>query len=219
MPDNFPGPTAWRLSRRLAAGVGATALWLALPPRLVAAGALGDLVSLAEPTSSAEEAPPPAETVAGDISPSAEAVAGDVPPEISPLELITLALVNGSRVLADVAPLQWHKEMTEAARQHARDMAENGFISHRGSDGSTPQQRLRRAGVEFQFGSENIWTYWGKQPDQGPATMHAAMMAEPHRPGLWNHIGNILHAGYRRIGIGIVVAPSGVQYLAETFAD
>ena len=56
-------------------------------------------------------------------------------------------------------------------------------------------------------------------PEEGPRVMHAAMMAEPHAPGLWNHIGNILNSGYRRIGVGLVTAPSGVQYLSETFAD
>ena len=45
------------------------------------------------------------------------------------------------------------------------------------------------------------------------------MMAEPHAPGLWNHIGNILYAGYKRIGVGIVTTPNGVQYLSEKFAD
>ena len=49
--------------------------------------------------------------------------------------------------------------------------------------------------------------------------MHGAMMDEPHEPGLWNHIANILLPTYRRVGIGIVVAPNGVQYLAENFAD
>jgi hypothetical protein len=49
--------------------------------------------------------------------------------------------------------------------------------------------------------------------------MHAAMMAEPFAPGLWNHVGNILYTGYRRIGVGLVVASGGVQYLSETFAD
>ncbi len=109
--------------------------------------------------------------------------------------------------------------MTTVARAHAADMAARGVVSHTGSDGSTPVQRLRRAGVQFRFGSENIWTYWGRDPEQGPATMHAAMMAEPWAPGLWNHIGNILYSGYLRIGVGIVIAPNGVQYLCETFAD
>lgn len=138
---------------------------------------------------------------------------------MSALELQMLTLVNGARAARGIAALEWDALMADVARAHAADMLRRGTVSHTGADGSSPTTRLRRAGVKFQFGSENIWTYWGKVPEQGPSTMHAAMMAEPHAPGLWNHIGNVLYAGYKRIGIGIVVAPTGVQYLSETFAD
>jgi uncharacterized protein YkwD len=139
--------------------------------------------------------------------------------EIAPLEVIVLALVNGARANAGVHSLEWDAQMTAAARSHARDMMQRSYVSHTGSDGSSPQQRLRRAGVQFQWGSENVWTYWGRVPDEGPRVMHAEMMSEPHRPDLWNHIRNILHPGYRRIGVGISVNQRGVQYLSEKFAD
>ena len=157
----------------------------------------------------AQEQPPEPE-----VSPPAGA-----PAEIEPLEVIVLALVNGARANAGVHLLEWDAQMTGAARAHARDMMQRNYVSHTGSDGTSPQQRLRRAGVQFQWGSENIWTYWGRVPDEGPRVMHAEMMAEPHRPDLWNHIRNILHPGYRRIGVGIAVNQRGVQYLSEKFAD
>jgi uncharacterized protein YkwD len=157
----------------------------------------------------AQEQPPEPE-----VSPPAVA-----PAEIEPLEVIVLALVNGARANAGVHHLEWDAQMTDAARGHARDMMQRNYVSHTGSDGTSPQQRLRRAGVQFQWGSENIWTYWGRVPDEGPRVMHAEMMAEPHRPDLWNHIRNILHPGYRRIGVGIAVSQRGVQYLSEKFAD
>lgn len=194
--------------RRLLAVSGALISATGLPARLVWADELP------------ADAPSPAGELAALVPAPPGAPAGaEALPEIAPLEIVLLALVNGARINASVAPLQWDGVMANVARQHARDMMTRGTVSHNGSDGSTPQQRLRRAGVEFRFGSENIWTYWGKVPDEGPRTMHAAMMAEPFRPGLWNHIGNILYGGYRRIGIGIVAAPSGVQYLSEKFAD
>ncbi len=142
-----------------------------------------------------------------------------VDPAMTPLEAQVLALVNGARTGRGLPPLAWDATMAAVARAHARDMMSRGFVSHTGSDGSTPQQRLRRAGVQFRYGSENIWTYWGSDPALGPATMHAAMMKETYSPGVWNHIGNILYAGYARIGVGIAVAPAGTQYLSETFAD
>jgi uncharacterized protein YkwD len=164
----------------------------------------------------------PGLALADDVPIVAPGVVADAPPpepEITSLELLVLSLVSGARSGAGLASLQWDPGMTAAARSHAQDMMKRGVVSHTGSDGSDPKQRMRRFGVEFRLGSENIWTYWGKVPDEGPPTMHAAMMAEPFRPGLWNHIGNILNAGYRRIGVGLVIAPSGVQYLSETFAD
>lgn len=157
---------------------------------------------------------------------SSDAAAGDTaaqpagaPPAMSDLELLILALVNGARTARGIAALQWDATMADVARAHAREMMSRGVVSHTGADGSSPNDRLRRAGVKFQFGSENIWTYWGGVRAEGPATMHAAMMAEPFAPGLWNHVGNILYGGYSRIGVGIAVAPSGVQYLSEMFAD
>jgi uncharacterized protein YkwD len=176
-------------------------------------------VALAQAIALPESGPiePAADTAPGS-GPASEAEA-PVSPDMSPLELLMLALVNGSRLAKEREPLQWDALMARVARDHARDMMKRGTVSHTGSDGSTPQQRLRRAGVEFRFGSENIWTYYGKVPEEGPRTMHQAMMAEPYAPGLWNHIGNILYTGYKRIGIGIVTDPRGVQYLSETFAD
>ena len=138
---------------------------------------------------------------------------------ISVLELQTLNLINLDRLARGIHPLTWDPQLAEVARAHARDMMEHKKVSHNGSDGSTPLERMRRAGVRVTWGGENIWTYWGKVPHEGPPTMHAAMMDEPHEPGLWNHIANILLPTYRRVGIGIVVAPNGVQYLAENFAD
>jgi uncharacterized protein YkwD len=138
---------------------------------------------------------------------------------LTPLEIQVLALVNGARAGRGLRPLEWDATMTAVAREHALDMMRHANVSHTGSDGSSPVERLRRAGLKFQFGSENIWTYWGNEPSIGPSTMHAAMMAEPFAPGLWNHVGNILYTGYRRIGVGLVVAAGGVQYLSETFAD
>ena len=138
---------------------------------------------------------------------------------MSVLELQTLNLINLDRLSRGIHPLTWDPQLSEVARAHARDMMETKKISHTGSDGSAPLERMRRAGVRVNWGGENIWTYWGKVPHEGPPTMHGAMMDEPHEPGLWNHIANILLPTYRRVGIGIVVAPNGVQYLAENFAD
>ena len=156
----------------------------------------------------ADDSPQPA--------PPAEA-AGDA--DISPLELSALVLVNAARANASLAALQWDASMAAAARGHAQDMMQGGFISHAGSDGSSRDERLRRAGVRFNLSSENIWTYWGKVPEEGPRVMHSQMMSERLQPGVWNHVWSILNPAHRRIGIGIATNPNGVQYMCEDFAD
>lgn len=47
---------------------------------------------------------------------------------------------------APAPPLRRSGALTCAARLHALDMAEQGFVDHEGSDDSTPWARMRRAG-------------------------------------------------------------------------
>jgi uncharacterized protein YkwD len=164
----------------------------------------------------------PATAHAGDLGGSNDAAVqapAAAPVDAVQLEQMVLELINDARTSRGLAPLELDPLMTEVARVHAQDMMESGKVSHVGSDGSLPLDRLRRGGVRFNWGGENIWTYWGRQPEKGPETMHGAMMDEPHEPGLWNHIANILMPHYKRVGIGIVVNARGVQYLSEEFAD
>lgn len=194
------------------------------------AGAEGELPpASAETAEQAGAAGASAPETPGPVRSSPAGAAAEPPPapdpaapiegNISPLELQKLALVNGARLSRGIPALEWNPLMAEVARAHATEMMRRGVISHTGADGSSPQQRMRRAGVTFRFGSENIWSYWKGVQHEGPSWMHAQMMAEPHIPGVWNHIGAILYRGYRQIGIGIAVSPTGVQYLSELFAD
>lgn len=177
------------------------------------------LTVLRDPSAFAADGEEPAALEGAPGSEMAEPDPAAPAPDASPLEWQSFELINSARAARNIHPLAWDADIATVARAHARDMMLRGVVSHRGSDGSSPVQRLRRAGIVFQFGSENIWTFYGSPPEAGPVAMHAAMMAEPHRPGLWNHIANILYPGYRRTGIGLVVAPAGVQYLVQNFCD
>lgn len=161
-----------------------------------------------------------AEALAEAAAPAAPATpAAPAQIDAAALEQMVLDLVNEARLSRGLHPLTVDTQMSDVARAHAMDMLDSKTVSHAGSDGSTPLDRLRQGGVRFNWAGENIWTYRGRVAEQGPATMHAAMMNEPHEPGLWNHIANILLPTYHRIGIGIVIGPNGVQYLCESFAD
>ncbi len=55
-----------------------------------------------------------------------------------------------------VTPLTWRCELKSAALAHSRDMANNNFFDHIGSDGSSPSQRVTRAGYSWSTVGENI---------------------------------------------------------------
>ncbi|HEU5314943.1 MAG TPA: CAP domain-containing protein [Chloroflexota bacterium] len=138
---------------------------------------------------------------------------------MSELELQTLNLINLDRLSRGIQPLTWDPKLAEVARAHAAEMMATGKVTHEGVDGSMPYARIKAGADRVNWAGENIWTYRGRLAHLGPDTMHAAMMAEPHEPNLWNHIWNVLYPGYHRVGIAIVVSPTGVQYLTEDFAD
>lgn len=57
-------------------------------------------------------------------------------------------------------PLAWNPRLAAAAQTHSEDMARNRFQSHTGSDGSSPEARLERAGVTNRIRSaENAFAY------------------------------------------------------------
>lgn len=46
-------------------------------------------------------------------------------------------------------PLAWDPHLFQAAYSHSRDMLDNDFFDHQGSDGSSPHQRMANAGYPF----------------------------------------------------------------------
>lgn len=59
-----------------------------------------------------------------------------------------------------VAPLAWNGQLASAAQRLSSDMADNGFQSHIGSDGSTIEQRMDQAGYTNRSAQgENAFAY------------------------------------------------------------
>lgn len=63
---------------------------------------------------------------------------------------------NKARAEAKLPPLAIDPKLTEAARRHAKDMAEHEKMTHEGSDGSHPDERVKRAGYHFVRTGENV---------------------------------------------------------------
>jgi len=66
-------------------------------------------------------------------------------------------LINNARAEAGLAPLTVNPALTAAAQGHSIDMACHGLISHSGSDGSSPSQRIAAAGYAASRASEIIY--------------------------------------------------------------
>ena len=136
--------------------------------------------------------PPPAPTATHTLAPTnTSAPSGCSPDGSSVYETTLIGLINEAREARGLQPLKQQNQLTAAARVHSNDMACNDFISHTGSDGSRPADRVTAQGYLYSWVGENIFA-----GSSGPQTAFDWWMdSEPHR-------NNILHSNYTEIGIG-----------------
>ncbi len=83
---------------------------------------------------------------------------------------VLLQRLNELRAQNKLQPVSWNAQLAAAAQRHSQDMAKTGNISHTGSDGSTPAQRVQAAGYRGGVGEEVIfggratvddaWYFW-----------------------------------------------------------
>ena len=67
-------------------------------------------------------------------------------------------LINAYRKEKGLKPLRINMELTNAAKAHSRDLARWDRISHFGSDGSNPWDRVKRTGYNARLAAENVGT-------------------------------------------------------------
>jgi uncharacterized protein YkwD len=102
-------------------------------------------------------------------------------------------LVNAYRKQHGLKPLKLNAALTEAAKMHCRDLAKWDRISHYGSDGSNPWDRVKRAGYNPKVAAENVGT--------GQATIEEVIKGWETSPG---HNKNLLLAEADQMGIALV---------------
>jgi uncharacterized protein YkwD len=95
--------------------------------------------------------------------------------------------------------------LMRAAQEHADDMARWRWMSHRGSDLSSPFRRMERAGYRYRRAAENVAA--------GQETLQELMSDWMRSPG---HRRNIL-GPYTDIGTGYATDASGTPYWCVTF--
>ncbi|MEW2416506.1 CAP domain-containing protein [Streptomyces sp. NPDC046866] len=103
-----------------------------------------------------------------------------------------LALVNKERAAVGCPAVTLNPQLTRAAQDHSVDMAGHATMSHTGSDGSDPGQRISAAGY--------AWSSYGENVAYGYSTPEQVMEGWMNSPG---HRRNILDCSYKEIGIGL----------------
>jgi len=113
---------------------------------------------------------------------------------------------NRERAKEKLPPLEADPALAKAAQAHADDMAAHHKMSHEGSDGSTPFDRLKRQGYHYQSAAENVAEGYRTADD----VMAGWMDSPPHR-------ANIL-GKFSRAGFAVARDDKGYPYWAAEFA-
>lgn len=105
-------------------------------------------------------------------------------------------IINSYRKERGLKPLKLNPELTEAAKNHSRDLAKWDRISHYGSDGSNPWDRVKRTGYKARLAAENVGT--------GQIDFNEVMKGWKESPG---HNKNLLISDAEHMGIALVQDP------------
>jgi uncharacterized protein YkwD len=116
-----------------------------------------------------------------------------------------IAAHNKVRAEEKLPPLTANARLTEAARRHARDMAEHQEMTHKGSDGSDAAQRIKRTRYQYQEIGENV--------AEGSPFVEDAMRSwiesPPHRKAILGP--------FTEIGGAVAKGPDGRSYWSVEF--
>jgi uncharacterized protein YkwD len=120
-------------------------------------------------------------------------------------ENAVVGLVNDERRKHHCDPVRNNGDLHTAARAHSDDMGAHAKLDHDGSDGSSPQDRMRAAGYGKPL-SENIAVGF-RSPQQ---VMDGWMHSHSHRD-------NILDCDAKAVGVGVAIGRDGKAYWTQDF--
>lgn len=120
------------------------------------------------------------------------------------LESKLFEYINADRAREQLAPLKWNGALYGVALAHSREMAAQSQISHTGSDGSEPHERIEKAGVYATRTAENV------ARDLNIISAHTSLMESLY------HRENILDPEMTDVAVGIVTTGKYL-YVTELF--
>jgi uncharacterized protein YkwD len=105
-------------------------------------------------------------------------------------------LINAYRKTKGLKPVKLNTELSNAAKNHSKDLAKWDRISHYGSDGSNPWDRVKRSGYNARLAAENVGT--------GQTNIEEVFKGWQESPG---HNKNLLLPDAEHMGIALVQEP------------
>ncbi|MEO5874289.1 MAG: CAP domain-containing protein [Streptosporangiaceae bacterium] len=122
------------------------------------------------------------------------------------IELKVLEITNAERAKAGCKAVRGDAKLALAARRHSTDMGVNVYFDHNSQDGTSPWERIRKAGYTA-GAAENIAA--------GQATAAAVMDGWMKSPG---HRANILNCKLKALGVGYYKGSKGYRtYWTQDF--
>ena len=190
------GPVTW------AALAGAVLALLGLTFVVVAPLAAGPARTDSLPVTQASPGPRPSAAATTESAASAVPTTGA---RTSALEDQLVQLLNDLRDRPHCDKLHHDSHLRAAARSHSEDMARKGFVDSRGSDGSSPGDRMRKAGYRHPRG-ENV----GSGYPSAQAALDAWSRDRDQREPLND-------CDLKAVGVGVVAASDGTLYWTADF--
>ena len=115
-----------------------------------------------------------------------------IPADDRAVEQLVLKRLNEQRSARGLPPLAQAAELTQSARRHSNDMADNGFTGHTGSDGSNVGRRVNEACYDWVRVGEIIG--WGFTNAESMVSWW--MNSPPHRALILSTALEDFGAGY-----------------------
>lgn len=128
-----------------------------------------------------------------------------------------LRLVNEARGVARkcgnskfkaTGPLRWDSTLAKVATAHSKDMADHSFFSHDSRNGTSPFQRIKKAGYRYDSAGENIAAGF-----RSPASVVKAWLKSP------GHCKNVMNRGYVELGVGFATGGTYGTYWTQDFGN
>lgn len=128
-------------------------------------------------------------------------------PGLNSEEQRMMGLVNAVRAKNGFSPLSANIRLSKVARLKASDMIKNNYFNHNSPTYGNPFDMMKQFGISYRYAGENL---------AGATTVEIAHNNLMNSSG---HRANILNAGYKEIGIGVVNGGPYGKMFVQMFTD